>query len=119
MEDINGNEIKECQEIGTRKYNILINKRYLVDFKETNEKRGKGGYSNGVLNGLNSIPPKDIIITSLEKKNAKLIDGRFCLKSIMEKLLSDLGYQFYNIEIVEIENKCNMKFKKQKHQIKE
>ena len=102
MEDINGNEIKECQEIGTRKYNIMINKRYLVDFKEIDNKQGKGSYSNGNFVGLGAIPPKDIIITSLEKKEAKLIDGRFCLKSIMEKILSDLGYQFYNIEIIEI-----------------
>ncbi len=103
MEDINGNEIKECQEIGTRKYNILINKRYLVDFKETNNESGKGSYSNGNFTGLSAIPPTDIIITSLEKKDAKLIDGRINLKTTMEKLLSDFGYQFYNIEIIEVE----------------
>lgn len=102
MEDINGNEIKECQEIGTRKYNIMINKRYLVDFKEKDDKSGKGGYSNGAFDGLSAIPPKDIIIVSEEKKDAKLIDGRFCLRSLMEKLLVDLSYQFYNIEIVEV-----------------
>lgn len=102
MEDINGNEIKELQEIGTRKYNMMINKMYLVDFKQTDNKSGRGGYSNGAFNGLCAIPPKDIIIVSNKKKDAKLIDGRFALKSILEKLMSDLSYQFYNIEIIEV-----------------
>ena len=102
MEDMNGNEIKECQEIGSRKYNIMINKRYLVDFKETDNRQGKGSYSNGEFTGFNAIPAKDIIVTTLKKEEAKLIDGRFCLKSIMEKILTDLGYQFYNIEIIEV-----------------
>ena len=102
MEDINGNIIKEAQEIGTRKYNIMINKRYFVDFKETDDKNGKGSYSNGTFNGFNAIPPKEIIVTCENKEDAKLIDGRFCLRSLMEKLLVDLSYQFYNIEIIEI-----------------
>lgn len=102
MEDINGNEIKECQEIGTRKYNILINKRYLVDFKETNEKIGKGSYSNGVLVGFSAIPANDILITSENKSDAMIIDGKFNLKSIMTKILTDMSYKFYNIEIIEI-----------------
>ena len=102
MEDINGNIIKEAQELGTRKYTLMINKRYLVDFKEKDDKSGKGGYSNGAFDRLSAIPPKDIIIVSEEKKDAKLIDGRFCLRSLMEKLLVDLSYEFYNIEIIEI-----------------
>lgn len=102
MEDINGNIIKEAQELGTRKYNLMINKRYFVDFKEIDSNIGKGSYSNGAFNSFNAIRPRDIIITSLQKKDAKLIDGKFCLRSIMEKLLVDLSYEFYNIEIIEI-----------------
>ena len=104
MEDIKGNEIKELQEIGTRKYNLMINKRYLVDFKETDSRIGKGSYSNGAFNGLNAILPKDIIIVSEEKKDAKIIDGRTNLKTTLEKIMSDFSYQFYNIEIIEIED---------------
>jgi hypothetical protein len=104
MEDINGNIIKEAQELGTRKYNLMINKRYLVEFKENDRKRstGKGSYSNGEFGALNALPIQDIIITSLNKKDAMIIDGRINLKSIMNKILSDLGYKFYNIEIIEI-----------------
>lgn len=102
MEDINGNKIETCQEIGTRKYNILINKLYLVDFKETNNKSGKGGYSNGHFESLGSMPPADIIVVSENKKEAKLIEGKSNLKSVINKLLSDWNYKFYNIEIVEI-----------------
>lgn len=102
MEDINGNEIKELQEIGTRKYNLMINKMYLVDFKETDNNYGKGSYSNGQFTRLNAIMPKDIIIVSEQKENAMIIDGRFNLKSILEKIMSDLNYKFYNIEIIEI-----------------
>ena len=102
MEDINGNKIETCQEIGTRKYNILINKLYLVDFKETDSKSGKGGYSNGHFESLSAILSTDIIIVSENKKEAKLIEGKSNLKSIINKLLSDYNYKFYNIEIVEI-----------------
>lgn len=102
MEDINGNKIMGLQEIGTRKYNLMINKMYLVDFKETDNKFGKGSYSNGAFIGLNAVPSKDTIIVSEEKKDAKLIDGRINLKTTLEKLMSDLSYQFYNIEIIEV-----------------
>lgn len=102
MEDINGNKIETCQEIGTRKYNILINKLYLVDFRVIDNKFGKGGYSNGHFGDLGAIQSTDIIVVSENKEDAKLIEGRFNLKSIMTKLLSDCNYKFYNIEIVEI-----------------
>lgn len=102
MEDINGNEIKECQEIGTRKYNILINKRYLVRFDEIEDRTGKGSYTNGVLVGFSAIPANDILITSKNKSDAMIIDGKFNLKSIMTKILTDMSYKFYNIEIIEI-----------------
>lgn len=96
------NNIEILEEIGTRKYHIMINKRYLVDFEEINNKTGKGSYCNGVLVGLSAIPVTDIIITSENKTEAKLIDGKWNLKTIMEKLLSDLSYKFYNIEIIEV-----------------
>ena len=102
MEDINGNEIKECQEIGTRKYNILINKRYLVRFDEIEDRTGKGSYTNGVLVGFSAIPANDILITRKNKSDAMIIDGKFNLKSIMTKILTDMSYKFYNIEIIEI-----------------
>lgn len=102
MEDINGNKIKELQEIGTRKYNLMINKMYLVNFKEINNSYGKGSYSNGHFTGLNTIMQNDIIIVSEDKKDAMIIDGRFNLKSILEKLMSDMNYKFYNVEIIEI-----------------
>lgn len=92
----------ELQEIGTRKYNIMINKKYLVRFDEPDNVTGKGSYSNGVLVGLSSVPPTDIIITSENKSEAMIIDGKFNLKSIMTKILSDMNYKFYNIEIIEI-----------------
>lgn len=102
MEDISGNEIKELQEIGTRIYNLMINKRYLVNFKQIENKKGIGGYSNGTFTDFNAIPPQDIIITSTKKEDAMIIDGKINLKSIMTKLLNDWNYKFYNIEIIEI-----------------
>lgn len=96
------NDIEILEEIGTRKYHIMINKKYLVDFEEIDNKTGKGSYHNGVLTGLSALPATDKIIVSKNKKDAKLIDGRWCLKSYMEKILSDLSYKFYNIEIIEV-----------------
>lgn len=93
---------KTADEIGTRKYNIMINKKYLVRFDEIETKNGKGSYSNGVLVGLSAMPATDIMVTSENKKEAMLIDGKFNLKSIMIKILSDLSYKFYNIEIIEV-----------------
>lgn len=90
------------EEIGTRKYNIMINKKYIVEFKEVEEETGKGSYSNSEFTGFNAIPSTDIIITSEDKKEAKIIDGKFNLKSVMNKILSDTNYKFYNIEIIEI-----------------
>lgn len=90
------------EEIGTRKYNIMINKKYIVEFKEVEEEIGRGSYSNGEFINFNAIPSTDIIITSEDKKEAKIIDGKFNLKSVMNKLLSDTNYKFYNIEIIEI-----------------
>lgn len=92
----------ELEEIGTRKYNMMINKKYLVRFDEPDNVTGKGSYSNGVLVGLSSVPPTDIIITSENKSEAMIIDGKFNLKSIMTKILNDMNYKFYNIEIIEI-----------------
>ena len=101
MEDIKGNEINEAQEIGTRKYIIKINNRFFVDFKENeNDKRGKGSYSNGVLN-LSALPAADIIVISENIQDAHIIDGRINLKSIIDKLLSNIFYKFYEIEIIE------------------
>lgn len=94
--------MEELQEIGTRKYNVMINKKYLVGFKEVESKRGIGSYSNGAFDSLSAIPPTDIIVTSLDKEEAILIDGKINLKSIMTKLLSDWNYKFYNIEIIEL-----------------
>lgn len=93
---------EELQEIGTRKYNIMINKKYLVRFDEIEDKMGLGSYSNGVLIGLTAIPTTDIMITSENKSEAMLIDGKFNLKSIMMKILSNMSYKFYNIEIIEV-----------------
>ncbi len=101
MEDINNGKIMELEEIGTRKYIITINNRWLVGFKEIEKSEGKGGYSNGTFTDLTAIPPKDIILTSYEREDAMVIDGRINLKSIMTKLLSDWGYKFYQIEIIE------------------
>jgi hypothetical protein len=105
MEDINGNKIEACQEIGTRNYNILINKLYFVDFKENSDNSGKGSYSNGQFESLNTIYPTDVIIVSENKNEAKIIEGKTNLKSIMTKLLSDWNYKFYNIEIIEVGDK--------------
>ena len=96
------NDIEILEEIGTRKYHIMINKKYLVRFDELDNVTGRGSYSNGVLVGLSAVPPTDIIITSENKKEAMLIDGKFNLKSIMMKILSDWNYKFYNIEIIEV-----------------
>lgn len=93
---------KGLQEIGTRKYNIMINKEYLVRFDETEDRTGMGSYTNGVLVGFSAIPANDIMITSENKNEAMIIDGKFNLKSIMTKILSDMSYKFYNIEIIEI-----------------
>ena len=90
------------EEIGTRKYNIMINKKYIVEFKEVEEETGKGSYSNGEFTNFNAIPSTDIIITTEDKEKAKIIDGKFNLKSVMNKILSDTNYKFYNIEIIEI-----------------
>ena len=101
MEDIYGNKIKEAQEIGTRRYIIKINNKFFVDFKEDKKnKRGKGAYSNGSFN-LVSPPATDIIIVSKNIKDAHIIDGRINLKSIIDKLLGNLFYKFYEIEIIE------------------
>lgn len=105
MEDIKGNKIKTCQEIGTYNYNILINKMYLVDFKEIDDNSGKGAYSNGQFESLNAIRPADIIIVSENKKEAKIIEGKINLKSIITKLLSNSNYKFYDIQIVEVGDK--------------
>lgn len=101
MEDISGNKINETQEIGTRRYIIKINNRFFVDFKEDkNNKRGKGAYSNGAFN-LVSPQATDIIVVSENIKDAYAIDGRINLKSIIDKLLSNIFYKFYEIEIIE------------------
>ena len=103
LEDINGNKIKEIQELGTSKYNIKINNRYFVEFKERENKKGKGSYSNGVLLGLSAIYDTDIIVVSDKKEDAKIFDGRINMISTIEKILKNYGYQFYNLEIIEVE----------------
>lgn len=103
MEDINGNKIKEVQELGTIKYHIKINNRYFVEFKERENNRGKGSYSNGVLVGLSAICDTDIIVVSDKKEDAKIFDGRINMISTVEKILKNYGYQFYNLEIIEVE----------------
>lgn len=101
MEDIDGNKIKEVQEIGTRRYIIKINNRFFVDFKENeNDKKGKGSYSNGAFN-LSALPATDIIVVSENIKDAHLIDGKINLKSIIDKLVGNMYYKFYEIEIIE------------------
>lgn len=102
MIDVNGNAINEANDIGTTKYNLKINNRYLVRFKETENKIGKGSYHNGLLAGLSALPSTDEIVVSDKKEDAKVIDGKTNLKSIITKLLSDWNYKFYNIEIIEI-----------------
>lgn len=103
MEDIEGNKIEGAYDIGTRKYNIKINNRYLVGFKE-NESKRKGSYSNGVLVGLSAMYDADTVIVSDKKEDAKLIDGRINMISVIEKILKNYGYIFYKIEIIEIED---------------
>jgi hypothetical protein len=103
MEDINGNEIKETQDLGTRKYHIKINNRYFVEFKVRESKRGNGAYSNGVLVDLSAMYDTDIIVVSDKKEDAYILDGRINMISIVEKILKNYGYKFYNIEIIEIE----------------
>ena len=103
MEDINGNKINEAQELGTRKYNVKINNRYIVDFKENESNRGKGAYSNGVLN-LQAMYNADTIIVSDKKEEAKIFDGRINMISVAEKILKNYGYQFYDLEIIEVED---------------
>ena len=101
MEDIDGNKINEAQEIGTKRYILKINNRFFVDFKEDeNNKSGKGAYSNGAFS-IVSPPSTDIIIVSKNIKDAHIIDGRINLKSIMDKLLNNYFYKFYEIEIIE------------------
>ena len=101
MEDINGNKINEAQEIGTRRYIVKINNRFFVDFKENeNDKRGKGAYSNGAFN-LISPTETDIIVVSTDIKKAHIFEGKINLKSIIDKLLNNMLYKFYTIEIVE------------------
>lgn len=99
--DINNKKIKEAYEIGTKKYNIIINNRYLVRFEE-NEKKSRMGYSNGAFN-LYAVGTADNIIVSDKKEDAMIIDGRINLKSIIQKILNDYSYLFYEIEIIEEE----------------
>ena len=103
MEDIKGNTIEGAYDIGTQKYNIKINNRYLADFKERKSNKGKGSYSNNVLVGLNAIYEADIIIVSENKEDAYLFDGRINMISTVEKILKNYGYKFYNLEIIELE----------------
>ena len=104
MEDIKGNEIKETQELGTRKYHIKINNRYFVKFKEReNNNKGKGSYHNSVLVGLSAMYDTDIIVVSDKKEDAYIFDGRINMISNVEKILKNYGYKFYNIEIIETE----------------
>lgn len=101
MEDINGNKINEAQEIGTRRYIIKINNRFFVDFKEDkNNKSGRGAYSNGAFNLVSPLGV-DIIVVSENIKDAHIFDGRINLKSIIDKLLNNMFYKFYEIEIIE------------------
>ncbi len=101
MEDISGNEINEAQEVGTRRYIIKINNRFFVDFKENeNDRRGKGAYSNGAFS-LSSPPTVDIIVVSENIKDAYIIEGRMNLKSLIDKLLNNMLYKFFEIEIIE------------------
>lgn len=102
MININGNKIEEASEIGTLKYNLKINNRYFVRFKEIENNRGKGSYHNGVFNGLSALPSTDEIVVSNKKEDGMIIEGKINLKSIMTKVLSDWNYKFYNIEIIEI-----------------
>ncbi len=103
MFDINGNIINEAREIGTIKYNLKINYRYFVRFEEIESKRGIGSYSNGALNLLNVLPNTDKIILSNKKEDAQIIDGKMNLKGLLNKLLNDWNYKFYNMEVIEIE----------------
>lgn len=108
MEDINGNKIEACQEIGTHNYNILINKLYLVDFKENSDNSGKGSYSNGQFEGLNAIHPTDVIVVSENKNEAKFIEGKTNLKSIITKLLSGLKKYLILFGTMEVKNRMNV-----------
>ena len=101
MEDIDGNKINEAQEIGTRRYILKINNRFFVDFKENkNDRTGKGAYSNGAFN-LVAPFGADIIIVSNYIKDAHIFEGKLNLKSTIDKLLNNVFYKFYNIEIIE------------------
>ena len=102
MEDIHGNKIEEVQEIGTRKYIIKINNRYIVDFKPNEERRGQGSYSNGVLN-LHALYNADTIIVSDNKEDSYIYDSRITIAGIIEKVLKNYGYKFYDLEVIEIE----------------
>ena len=102
MEDVYGNEINETREIGSAKYNIKINNRYFVDFKERENNRGKGGYSNSVLVGLSAMYDTDIIVVSDNKENAYIFDGRINMTSTIEKILKNYGYKFFDLEIIEL-----------------
>lgn len=105
MEDVEGNKIEGAYDLGTRKYNIKINNRYLVGFKENESRRGKGAYSNGVLVGLSEIYyDADIIVVSDKKEDAYIFDGRINMISEIDKILKNYGYLFYKIEIIEIED---------------
>lgn len=101
MKDTNGNIIEECQELGTRKYNIKINNRYLVGYEENESKSGKGAYSNGSFD-LQAIYNADTIIVSNNKEEAYLFDGRINVRSEIEKILKNFGYKFFKIEIIEL-----------------
>ena len=102
MEDIYGNKINDAREIGSAKYNIKINNRYFVAFKERKNNRGKGSYSNSVLVGLSAMYDTDIIVVSNEKENAYIFDGRINVTSTIEKILKNYGYKFYDLEIIEL-----------------
>ena len=83
------------------KFILKINGKYLVDFKETESTHGKGSYCNGVFN-LHSCLSADEMITSENKNEACVFEGRMNLKSCMEKIIPNSGYKFETIEIIKV-----------------
>lgn len=102
MEDMNGNKIEGNLDFGTRKYHVMINNRYIVDFKyDENDTKGKGAYHNGLL-GLQAMYNAQTIIVSDNKEDALLFDGRINMISTIEKILKNYGYRFYDLRIIEL-----------------
>lgn len=86
------------------KYILKINGKYVVDFIETENKRGRGAYCNGAFN-LHSCLSADEVVVSEDIRDAQIIEGRINLRSYIEKIIKNDEYTFKTLEIIEVGEK--------------